>query len=79
MCRSHATNSFNRFDELDSQRRPLVAMILADALAISSDDAGLGGLETVLRDLFRRDRDHLWPNELEVANAPIGRLRRTLS
>ncbi len=63
---------FERLDKLDSQRRPLVAMILADALATSTDRPGLGGLETELRDLLRRDRKHLWPKELGVADAAIG-------
>jgi len=69
---------FQRLGRLDSQHRPLVAMILGDALATSPDRADLGGLETVLQDLLRRDRDHLWPKELGVANAPVGQPRRTL-
>ena len=64
---------FARFSKLDSQRRPLMAMILADALATSADRAGLGELETELRDLLRRDRDHLWPKELGVADTPVGK------
>jgi tetratricopeptide (TPR) repeat protein len=64
---------FQRLDRLDRRRRPLVAMILADALATSAADAGLGGLETVLQDLLQRDRDHLWPKELGVANTAIGK------
>jgi hypothetical protein len=55
---------FRRLSQLDSQRWPLVAMILADALASSRANAGLGGLETVLQDLLTRDRDHLWPRDL---------------
>jgi tetratricopeptide (TPR) repeat protein len=64
---------FQRLDQLDSQRRPLVAMILADTLATSGAGAGLGGLKTVLRDLVTRERDHLWPEELGVANTAIGK------
>jgi hypothetical protein len=63
---------FKRLDQLDSRRRPLVAMILAEALATSSAGAGLGGLETELQDLLQRDRDHLWPKELGVANTAVG-------
>jgi hypothetical protein len=63
---------FQRLGQLDSQRRPLGAMILADALATSPADASLGGLETVLRDLLQRDRDHLWPKDLGAAKTPIG-------
>jgi hypothetical protein len=63
---------FQRLGQLDSQRRPLVAMILADALATSEAGAGLGGLEEVLQDLLQRDRDHLWPRGLGVANTAIG-------
>ena len=64
---------FRRLGQLDSQRRPLVAMILADALATSSDGAGFDHLETVLRDLLRRDRENLWPKTLKVADVPIGK------
>jgi tetratricopeptide (TPR) repeat protein len=64
---------FQRLSELDSQRRPLVAMILADALATSSAGTALGGLETILHDLIQRDRDHLWPKELGVAKTPVGK------
>jgi hypothetical protein len=63
---------FDRLAELDSQRRPLIAMILADALATSAGQASLGGLEQELRDLLSRDRDQFWPAELGVAGHSIG-------
>lgn len=48
-------------------------MILADALATSPRlAAGLEGLETELRELLCRERDHLWPRELNVAGRQIG-------
>jgi tetratricopeptide (TPR) repeat protein len=64
---------FQRLEELDSQRRPLVAMILADARATSATDAGLDSLEKILQKLLQRDRDHLWPKELGVAKTAIGK------
>ena len=64
---------FRRLDRLDSQRRPLVAMILADALATCSDLAGLDDLQTVLRDLIIRDRNNLWPKRLNAADTSIGK------
>jgi hypothetical protein len=63
---------FERLDRLDSQRRPLIAMILADALAASPVGAGVGKLETVLQNLLQRDRDYLWPKELGAAHTAIG-------
>jgi hypothetical protein len=63
---------FARLVQLDSRRRPLVAMILADALATSTPRSGFGGLEEVLQGLLHRDRDHLWPRELGVAGTEIG-------
>jgi hypothetical protein len=60
------TDFFQRLGELDSQHRPLVAMILAETIATSATGASLGGLDTLLRFLLQRDRDHLWPKELGV-------------
>ena len=64
---------FERLRKMDRQRRPLVAMILADALAASGGHTNFTGLTNVLQDLLRRDRDHLWPYELSVANTPVGK------
>ncbi len=61
-----------RLRSLDRQRRPLVAMILADALATTPERGDVGGLEGELRDLLRRDREHLWPQELGVSGREIG-------
>jgi hypothetical protein len=55
---------FGRLDRLDIQRRALVAMILADALAASPNRDDLGGLAAVLTDLLLRERNHQWPPEL---------------
>jgi DNA polymerase III epsilon subunit-like protein len=63
---------FDRLEGLDRQRRALVAMILADASAVASEDAGFDGLEEELRRLLARDRDHLWPQTLGVVGRPIG-------
>jgi hypothetical protein len=63
---------FTSFAELDRQHRPLVAMILADAITEGTGPGGLGGMEEELRDLLQRDRDHLWPAELDVAGRRIG-------
>ncbi len=63
---------FTRLGRLDKWRRVLVAMILADALAEAPERGGLGGLEDVLRELLRREREHLWPTELAVAGHRVG-------
>ena len=67
------TEFFHRLGQLDSQRRPLVAMILADALATSSDLAGLDDLQAVLRSQLDRDRKYLWPRRLNVAETSVGK------
>lgn len=63
---------FAQLGRLDGQRRALVAMVLADALAESPQRGGLGGLEDELRELLHRERDHLWPVELAVAGRRVG-------
>lgn len=64
---------FRELGQLDSQRRPLIAMILADALTTSVERAGLGGLQTQLRDLLVRERNRIWPEILKVADTRIGK------
>jgi DNA polymerase III epsilon subunit-like protein len=66
------TEFLKKFVKLDGQRRVLVAMILADAIAAGAERSGFEGVEEELRDLLRRDRDHLWPAELGVAGRQIG-------
>jgi hypothetical protein len=63
---------FARLDKLDSQRRALIAMILADALTMSPDRDDLGGLQEELSDLLRREREHHWPAKLDAASRPVG-------
>jgi hypothetical protein len=63
---------FRELDRLDGQRRPLIAMVLADAMATSSDFSGLDDLPALLRARLKRDRNHLWPASLQVADTPIG-------
>ena len=70
---------FRRLGQLDRLRRPLVAMILADALTSSTEHAGLGGLEQELRELLQRDRDHLWPKELGAVNAMVGKVEADIA
>ena len=48
-------------------------MILADALTTSVERAGLGGLQTQLRDLLVRERNRIWPEILKVADTRIGK------
>jgi len=61
-----------RLSKLDQRRRVLIGMILADAIATGVDRGRFTGLEEELRDLLRRDRDHLWPAELCVSGRSIG-------
>jgi len=61
-----------RFHKLDSERRVLVAMILADALVTSPHRAGLDNLDDVLRSHLIRERDLMWPTELGVLGSTIG-------
>lgn len=57
---------FTRLIELDDKRRPLVAMILAEASALSPERTVFGTLEQELEALIERDRHHLWPDSLGV-------------
>ncbi len=63
---------FERLDELDQERRPLVAMILADAVAADPGRPAFDSLAEELRELLKRDRRYLWPAKLDCAEAEIG-------
>jgi hypothetical protein len=63
---------FARLDKIDSERRTLVAMILADALSVSPERAGFDDLEGELSYLLRRERDDFWPLQLEVRGRSVG-------
>lgn len=65
------TTFFERLNQIDPFRRVLVAMILAEASA-AADRPSFDTLEEELRELLRRDRDHLWPAELGVKGKNIG-------
>jgi hypothetical protein len=55
---------FQRLDGLDQERRPLVAMVLADAAAAEPGRPVFDSLADELRNLLGRDRRWLWPNQL---------------
>ena len=60
---------FEHLSRMDRLRRPLVAMILADSLVANPLGAVPDVLDSVLRHLITRERDHLWPLELGVAKS----------
>ena len=72
------TDFFQRLEQLDGgragqiaiQHRPLVAMMLADALSNQGERAVLTGLEPVLRDIVDRDRKDFWPEQLGTKGSP---------
>ena len=57
---------FRRLDALDAQRRPLVAMILADAITSEPDRPVFDSLGRELGALLDRDRRELWPDEARM-------------
>jgi len=61
-----------RLRALDAERRPLIAMILADALAEASPSGWSARLETHLRELIFRDRQCFWPAQLNARGKAIG-------
>ena len=61
-----------RLAVLDKQRRPLIAMILADAIAAGSYGAGFNGLQGELRHLLERERKDMWSAQLRVQDRAIG-------
>ncbi|MEJ0017131.1 MAG: hypothetical protein WDN25_11310 [Acetobacteraceae bacterium] len=63
---------FARLGEVDAARRPLVAMILAEASSVAPERGHFGTLEDELQALIRRDREHQWPASLGAAGKPIG-------
>jgi hypothetical protein len=64
---------FRRLHQLDRDARPLVAMILADALVTRPETNALGSLEDVLTGLLDRDRRDFWPPQMAAAGQPLGR------
>ncbi len=63
---------FAWLDELDEERRPLVAMILADAASAEPGRPAFDSLTAELQRLLERDRRDLWPAKLGCAETPIG-------
>jgi hypothetical protein len=53
---------FTRLDNIDADRRPLSALLLAEAITTDPNGHALSSLGALLKTLIERERDH-WPKE----------------